>query len=187
MALIAAAAILMTTVLPAEHGIDPTGIGKMLGLTTLNASDGEVATAPVSEPISESASVNQEMTPAPAAPASGVTVFKSEVPFKSDEMVITLQPGEGTEIKATMRQGEQFVFAWEAMGGKVNFDMHGERPNAGAEYTSYWKDKQQAAAQGMFVAPFDGTHGWYWRNRGDQPVNIKVKVSGFYETLQQAK
>jgi hypothetical protein len=42
---------------------------------------------------------------------------------------------------------------------------------------------QQTEAQGSFIAPFDGTHGWYWRNRGDQPVTVKLKVSGFYEKI----
>ena len=87
------------------------------------------------------------------------------------------------EIKALMKKGEQFVFSWATDGGKVNVDMHGEQPNAGEDFTSYWKDKQQTSAQGTFVAPFDGTHGWYWRNRGDKPVTVKVKVSGFYEKL----
>lgn len=185
-ALAAAAAILISTVLPAEHGIDPTGIGKALGLTTLSASSGEAASAQV--PAASAAAL-------PSRPAEvalvvqppAATVAKSEVPFRSDEMSLTLQPGEGAEIKASMRQGEQFVFTWAAEGGKVNFDMHGERPNAGTEFTSYWKDKQQTGAQGAFVAPFDGTHGWFWRNRGDQPVTVKVNVSGFYETLNRPK
>ena len=38
LALLVAGVILITTVLPAEHGIDPTGIGKALGLTTLSGS-----------------------------------------------------------------------------------------------------------------------------------------------------
>ena len=97
--------------------------------------------------------------------------------------MLTLQPDEGSEIKAAMRKGEQFVFSWASEGGKVNFDMHGERPNAGDQFTSYWKGQQQSKAQGTFAAPFDGTHGWYWRNRGDKPVTVKVKVSGFYEKL----
>jgi hypothetical protein len=61
--------------------------------------------------------------------------------------------------------------------------MHGERPNAGKEFTRYWKDKQQAGDQGSFVAPFDGIHGWFWRNHSDKPVTIKVKISGFFEKL----
>ena len=181
LALLAAGAILITTVLPAEHGIDPTGIGKVLGLTTLSVSE---ETAPTREPAaSEPTSPSPAAEIAPGVNLLAATVVKSEVPYRSEEMSLTLQPDEGSEIKAAMRQGEQFVFSWAAEGGKVNFDMHGERPNAGDQFTSYWKAQQQASAQGTFVAPFDGTHGWYWRNRGDKPVTVKVKVSGFYEKL----
>ena len=181
-ALIAAGVILITTVLPAEHGIDPTGIGTALGLTTLSAKSAETAPALPAATLSGTSAAVAPVVQMPAA-----TVAKSAVPFRSDEMSLTLQPDEGGEIKAAMRQGEQFVFAWAAAGGKVNFDMHGERPNAGDEFTSYWKDKRQTGAQGTFVAPFDGTHGWYWRNRGDKPVTVTVKVSGFYQKLYRPK
>lgn len=177
-ALVVAGAILITVVLPAEYGIDPTGMGRMLGLARLSAPGGEKAaglpTASAPVPLPENGSVMQ--------PAAG-TVTKSDVPFRSDEMQLTLEPFEGAEIKAAMRQGEQFVFSWTVQGGKVNVDMHGERPNAGDEFTSYWKDTKQTRAQGTFVAPFAGSHGWYWLNRGEQPVTVKVKVSGFYEKL----
>jgi hypothetical protein len=182
MALVTAGAILVVAVLPAEHGVDPTGIGKALGLTTLSTNSGETPAALV--PVASAATLPSNtaaLTPVAQTPV--VTVAESEVPFRSDLMSLTLQPGEGAEIKASMRQGEQFVFAWATEGGKVNFDMHGERPNAGDEFTSYWKARQHTSAQGIFVAPFDGTHGWYWRNRGDKPVTVKVKVSGFYEKL----
>ena len=181
LALLVAGAILITTVLPAEHGIDPTGIGKSLGLTTMSAR-GETALTRVPA-ASEPASPSPAAEIAPGGNTRAATVIKSELPYRSEEMSLTLQPDEGSEIKAVMRKGEQFVFSWTAEGGKVNFDMHGERPNAGDQFTSYWTAQQQASAQGTFAAPFDGTHGWYWRNRGDKPVTIKVKVSGFYEKL----
>ena len=181
LALLAAGVILITTVLPAEHGIDPTGIGKALGLTRLSAS-GETA-SPLVAVASKVTPPSPAAEVAPGGNTPAATVTKSEVPYRSEEMMLTLQPDEGSEIKAVMRKGEQFVFSWTAQGGDVNFDMHGEQPNAGDQFTSYWKDKQQTSAQGIFVAPFDGTHGWYWRNRGDKPVTVKVKVSGFYEKL----
>jgi hypothetical protein len=166
-AIVAAAAILVAFVLPAEYGIDVTGIGKLLQIKKLNAE------APPS--------------PAPLATASAgaaeVTLIKSQMPFNESEMSLILQPNQGGEIKALMRQGEHFVYTWSAEGGKVTVDMHGERPNAGKEFTRYWKDKQQAGDQGSFVAPFDGIHGWFWRNHSDKPVTIKVKVSGFFEKL----
>lgn len=101
-------------------------------------------------------------------------------------MALTLKPGEGAEIKATMRKGDQFVFGWVAENGKVEFDMHGEAVNArNDEFTSYWKGVDRADSHGAFTAPFDGTHGWYWNNSGKVPVTVRVKVSGFFEKLQR--
>ncbi|HQS43318.1 MAG: hypothetical protein B7Y16_00370 [Methylotenera sp. 24-45-7] len=184
LALIVAGVILITIVLPAEFGIDPTGSGKALGLTALNDSSRQIQPAALA--IEEAVSIPPNtIAVEPVEQLLTSTVVKSGAPFRSDEMTITLQEDEGSEIKALMKKGEQFVFTWTTDGGKVNFDMHGEQPNAGEAFTSYWKDKNQTNANGTFVAPFDGTHGWYWRNRGDKPVTIKVKVSGFYNKLYQ--
>jgi hypothetical protein len=34
---------------------------------------------------------------------------------------------------------------------------------------------------GSLVAPFDGIHGWYYRNDTDMPIVVRLTVSGFYE------
>ena len=175
-ALLAAATILITTVLPSEFGIDPTGIGKTMGLTALSATNAEAAKMPNNM---------EQSLPVAQTPAGIVT--KTDLPLRNDEMSLTLQPSEGAEIKATMRKGEQFVFNWATEGGSVNVDMHGEKANAGDKFTSYWKGQQLSGDQGTFIAPFDGTHGWFWRNRGDKAVTVKVKASGFYEKLARMK
>lgn len=164
-AVLAAAAVLVVAVLPAEYGRDPTGLGRMLGLTAL-------AAAP------EQAS----LTPAGTIPAVESAVIVSESPFQAGEMSLILPAGEGAEIKALMRSGDSFVFGWTA-DAPVNFDMHGEKPNDGNNYTSYWRNRAQTDAHGSFTAPYDGTHGWYWKNPGRNPVNITVKVSGYYQKL----
>jgi hypothetical protein len=158
-ALVAAAAILATIVLPAEYGIDPTGAGAALGLLRVSeASSARVTTD------SEAAS-------------------REPAPFRTDETTITLYPGEGVEIKASMRRGERFVFTWTTDGDVVDFDMHGEAFNATDNYTSYWKDEDQPSASGSFEAPFDGLHGWFWQNLGPEPVAITLTTSGFYNEL----
>ena len=172
LALAVAGVILVGAVLPAEYGIDPSGVGKALGLTQLNGAARQAAETPA----------------APAAPAvtpaAGAPVARSEHAFRSDEMRITLQPGEGAEVKAEIRKGEQFTFSWASEGGPVKSDMHGEpfhaKPN---EFTTYWKVAQQEAGRGSFTAPFDGIHGWFWRNKGKAPVTIRVQVSGFHDRL----
>ncbi len=173
-----AALVLLMAVLPAEYGIDPTGIGARLGLKSLSVTPS--APAPAPEP---QAAVSPPASPLPG-PSALSTVWKSPSPYRSDELSLTLRPDEGAEIKALMRKGERLVFSWTAAGGAVNFDMHGEMPDAKKdEFTSYWKGRAASDGHGAFEAPFDGSHGWYWRNRGKDAVTVKVKTSGFYEKL----
>jgi hypothetical protein len=170
-ALAVAGIILVGAVLPAEYGIDPSGIGKALGLTQMNgaARQGAAQVADVAPTV---------------APGAAATVTRTEHAFRTDEMRITLQPGEGAEIKAEIRKGEQFTFSWASEGGPVKSDMHGEPFNAKPnEFTTYWKVAQQSEGRGSFTAPFDGIHGWFWRNKGSAPVTIRVQVSGFHEKL----
>lgn len=174
MAMVVAAVVLVTTVLPAEHGIDPTGVGRKLGLLGMSAG------APPAKPAAPAA------TPAPAAAASLVSnayVIQSATPFRTGEMQVTLAPDQGAEIKARMRKGEHYTFSWSTGAGPVEFDMHGEEINAAKDvFTSYWQ-ADAASAAGTFTAPFEGTHGWYWHNNGTAPVTVTVTVSGFYSEM----
>ncbi len=158
-----AALILVTVVLPAEYGIDPTGIGKRLGLIGLS-----------STPAAASAVV----TEMPSA------VSKRQAPYRSDETIVTLATGESAEIKATMRRADWMAFTWTTEGGPVDFEMHGEPANAaGSEYASYWNGDEQTSGHGIFEAPFDGTHGWYWLNLEANAVTIRLRTSGYYDAI----
>jgi len=175
-ALVIAAVILVTAVLPAEYGIDPTGIGQRLGLVTLSAG----ATA---EPTPAAAAESDQPLSLPLVSALNA-VWKAPAAYRSDELSLTLKPGEGAEIKADMKAGDRFMFSWTAEGGAVSFDMHGEKFDAASDdFSSYWKSRAKTDGHGEFQAPFSGKHGWYWENPGDKPVTVKVKTSGFYEKL----
>ena len=172
-ALIVGTAILVTTILPAEYGVDPTGLGKTLGLDVLHQ-------AQVAEP--ELPELNNA-TELATLEVINPLIQAVSVP-RSDTMKITLMPKQGAEIKSPMNTGDSFVFTWSAEGGSVYFDMHGEELNAGKdEFTSYWIGKNQQQASGNFTAPFKGTHGWYWQNTSDAPVTITLKTHGFYSEL----
>ena len=174
-----AAAILAVVVLPAEYGVDPTGVGRVLCLTPMGEVKRDAAradtgggatavTASISEP-DEVLTLDNAIA-APAAPAATA---------QTAEVSLTLQPDEGREVKATMATGQQIDYRWSATGGRVNFELHGEPPGAtGSEYTSYEKGTASAGETGKFRAPFAGTHGWFWRNRGSTPVTITVSATG---------
>ena len=192
-ALIVACVLLITTVLPAEYGIDPTGIGAKLGLNKLDAAAAAAepvvskATAPEKQQVVESNTSGEEKLDAVGQPVKAIdakAVTKHESDFRTETMTVTIAPNKGAEIKTKMKAGDSFVFHWEASGGEVASDMHGDRLNAAeGEYTSYWIDTPRTSASGSFTAAFEGKHGWYWLNRGDKPVVITVKVSGFQTEL----
>ena len=172
----AAGVILVTTVLPAEYGIDPTGIGARLGLDALAQTAKTAGPSAAADPVAEAAGQ-------PLEPAEANVVSKREGAYRRDTQSLLLAPGEGTEIKAAMKSGDGLVFHWTA-SGNVAVDMHGERTGAAEdEYTSYWIERSQREASGTFTAPFDGTHGWYWLNRGSEPVTVQLEVSGFQQEL----
>ncbi len=168
-ALLAALLILVTTMLPAEFGIDPTGMGKLMGLTAMNQVQAE-----------ENRVVD---LPEKTADTAAGPVQKSATAPRSDTVTFTLPPRQGVEIKSGMQPGDNFVFSWKTDGAGVSFDMHGEPPNAGNTFTSYWLGENQSEANGSFTAPFAGTHGWYWENKTDAPVTITLSTHGFYSGL----
>ncbi|HEY4635197.1 MAG TPA: hypothetical protein VIG92_01440 [Rhodospirillales bacterium] len=180
LAIAVAGIILVTTVLPAEYGIDPTGVGSHLGLDVL-ASTAEAAELPAT--ATDTAEGELDAVGQPAKPIEASVVNKRDGKYRNETLSVTLAPGKGAEIKAAMKTGDGMVFHWSA-SGDVAVDMHGERTGAAKdEYTSYWIEKAQRQASGSFTAPFDGSHGWYWLNRSSEPVTVQVEVSGFQEKL----
>ncbi len=172
-----AAVLLVTTVLPAEYGIDPTGWGRVIGLTPMGEMKRDAAKAAGVAPAAETAAAdNGDLTldpePASSAPAPGGSAGRVQ---------LTLAPGQGEEVKATMNAGDEFTYDWSTGGPVIRFELHGEPiPAKGDEFTSFEKGSS-AGSKGKFRAPFNGTHGWYWRNNTKAPVTVTVSASGTFQ------
>lgn len=175
-ALAGAGAVLMLFVLPAEYGIDPTGIGGALGLTALNGEVEDAADTPAPAAATTAAAVPDQ---------TQATIVKT-TPWRTDTQTVTIPAHDGVELKAEMKAGDAFVFRWTA-SGPVKMDMHGETSMTATSFSTYWKQKGLSAAQGSFTAPFAGIHGWYWRNQGEAPVTLTVNTAGFYARLFRPK
>ena len=189
-ALLTAAGLLVTVVMPSEYAVDPTGVGRALGLTQM----GELKIILAQEALADAAPP-QAPAPAPAPQVAQVQpIAKPVAPpaptptsaLKTNQMSVTLKPGEGTEIKLEVLKGKSVSYEWTAVGGPVNFDTHGEPYNGEKGYFhSYSKGKQVKSDKGEFTAIFDGTHGWFWRNRSNNDVTISLKTSGDYLNVKQ--
>lgn len=187
-AIVAAIVILITIVLPSEYAIDPTGIGRALKLTEM----GEIKKQLAEEAAADRLKDQQQK--APAQPKSSLLTrgfaelfigsAQAQAASRSDDTSITLKPGEGQEWKMTMVKGAQAQFSWTVQGGVVNYDMHAS-PKDGGKETSYKTGRGLASDQGTLTASFDGTHGWFFRNRGTQPVTLVLKTQGAYADIRK--
>jgi hypothetical protein len=174
----AAATLLASVVLPSEYGIDPTGVGNVLGLTQMGKIKAQLAEKAAA---AEAADAKATTQPAASAPAAAVA---SDGKLQTSEVTLTLQPDQGEEVKATMVAGGEIDYSWSTDGAKVNFELHGEQKGAASgDYTSYEKGTS-AGESGKFRAPFDGTHGWFWRNRTNKPLTITVKATGSFQKFE---
>ena len=193
-AVVTAAVLLVTVVLPAEYGIDPTGIGRPLGLTRM----GEIKVALANEAAADAAADSAAAAAAEAA-ASGALAAPEAGPGAgapagvpegdSAEVVeVVLQPGQGREFKLAMKEGGRVSYEWSTDWGVVNFDLHGDplNPPPGF-YHGYSKGTARAADEGVLTAAFEGMHGWFWRNRGTEPVMVTLRVTGEYSELREIK
>lgn len=190
-----AAALLVTVVMPSEYAIDPTGVGRVLGLTQMGEMKKTLAAEAAADAAVQPAAAVVVQAPAPAQPAAQEQVAAAAVAepvavpqpaLKSDEMTVTLKPGEATEIKLEMLNTATVSYEWATNGVPVNHDTHGE-PNNGPQgyYHSYSKAKQVNGDKGEFTAIFDGTHGWFWRNRSNKDVTITLKTKGEYLSVKR--
>jgi len=173
-AIIIAAVILITLVLPAEFGIDPTGVGKLTGLQRM----GEIKTSLAkeleeseSQPTASLTDDDQQIAPI-ADPASP----------RTDELSVTLAPDKSTEIKITMTKGTTVEFTWSTSTGKAFYDLHGDSKET--NYHVYEKGTDSTKS-GTLTAAFTGNHGWYWKNRTNAPITITLKATGHYQAIKE--
>ncbi|MDF1801338.1 transmembrane anchor protein [Thalassovita sp.] len=184
-AAVSAVVILVTVVLPAEYGIDPTGVGKAIGLAEM----GEIKTQLAEE---AEADRQQEME-ATAEDQSSLlndilglfigTAHAQEAEAWRDETTFTLAPGDSAEWKLVMTKGQIAEFRMIVEGGRVNFDLHG---HGSGQSVTYEKGRGSTGSEGAILASFDGEHGWFWRNRDKVDITVTVQIRGEYAEFKDA-
>ena len=186
LAIVVAAVLLVTAVLPAEYGLDPTGIGRALGFTKLHAP--ATRTIEVKDVIGGNERVREVAIPAPGEPTPlpNPAVHQSQdAPPQTRTVTVTLGVDKETEVKAIMQEAKVIVYAWHVEGGMVYSDMHGHDPAIGGEaFVRYREDQETAGDSGSLVAPFAGEHGWYWLNVSSTPVTITLALTGYFDDIK---
>lgn len=209
-ATIIACLISITIVLPAEYGVDPTGIGSVFGLTEM----GQVKVALQREAEAEQLLLDQlaAAEPAPVSmPAEAAVEVEIEESGSDENFAAVLElepemepeiepeqdlepsslqirafqidPDAAVEIKLEMSQGALASYKWISEGGAVNFDVHADNPSI--SYFNYSKGLGVTSDEGTIEAEFDGFHGWFWRNRGENTLTVTIEFEGDYQSVKE--
>ncbi|CTQ51285.1 hypothetical protein [Jannaschia donghaensis] len=179
-------ALLIGAVLPAEYGIDPTGLGSKLGLTAL-AQD-----TPEGAPFEGALEFNiGDYDPTADLINTSVQglIHLEDAPFRSKVIDIEIEDFGEVEYKFVLPADTTLVYSWEvlnAVGDGVYYDFHGHPSSEDAAnypegFEMAYSRGEGLAQHGSFTAPFPGYHGFYFMNIEEGPITVRLKVSGYWE------
>ncbi len=191
------AVVLVTAVLPAEYGIDPLGTGKLFGFSKLYMDDAPSVTT---EENSITVQTDVELlklkklgsppsTPKPEEAKNPAPI--SQLAMRTDTICVLVPAGKGLEYKFRALKLGSIKYDWNTSESNIVYiDFHGEvyqeNPPEEVFYESYTLAYSNNMA-GTFTAPFDGKHGWYFRNRNVSDVIVTLHLEGQYELLDGYK
>ena len=160
-AAVLAVIVFFVAILPAEFGTDPTGLGKMMRLTQLS---GQTSTA--------------------QAATTQVASTKPTLSDQEDSVDISIPAGKGLEYKFYLVGGDAMRYGWSTKGGELlYFDFHGEPQGDTTGYFESYTISTANNVRGSFTASFEGSHGWYWKNKGLYDVVVTLQTEGTYKII----
>ena len=182
--------VLITAVLPAEYGIDPLGTGKLFGFGRLYQDDtktkGNSQNSVLNfkkitlEKIGSPANIPKPIEANNPAP-------KEQFSKRQDTIKITVPAKKGIEYKFKILKYGSVKYEWSTDKGIVYIDFHGEvkqeNPPENVFYESYTLAYSNNMA-GTLTAPFEGKHGWYFRNETNEDIVVTLRLKGEYELFK---
>jgi len=163
-----AAIILITIVLPAEYGIDPTGVGRILGLKKM----GDIKVSLAEKSFSDKSGQ--------AKSASGIEYNQTNYISQMGEIKISFEPNEGRELKVSMKKDDQISYNWETDGEAIYFAAH---TDSGVPHD--YGEGTKIGDKGVLKAFCDGRHGWWFKNRTSKEITLTFKVDGNYSDFRE--
>ncbi len=184
--------LLVIAVLPAEYGIDLTGAGNALGFSKLyvptdTVKAETVASAPTAKyRILKLENAGSEPDVKKPKEADNPPPAK-QYDVREDTIVVTLPPSKGLEYKVYLLKYGTMKYEWITNEGEVFFDFHGEVTEPNPPKDVFYQSHTVSYSNNMigtFVSPFEGRHGWYFKNISQQEMTVKIRLKGEYRLME---
>ncbi len=153
-AIFIAVSIFYTIVYPIEFGKDPLGTGSFFGLPVLAQNANAIETDDI----------------------------KSVYKFRKDSIEILVPANRGLEYKFKLSKFSNLTYQWTSEA-PLYFDFHGEPKGDTTGYFESYTIATSNKIEGSMTVPFEGVHGWYWKNTTNDEVLVTLTTQGKYEIV----
>ena len=101
------------------------------------------------------------------------------------DTTLTLAANSAMEFKFQIKKDQSISYNWTSSAPLI-YDFHGDpAPELGYRkgyFESFAKGKS-SGEKGEQAVPYDGSHGWYWKNESASDVTITLSTTGEYKVL----
>ena len=137
------------------------------------------AAAPATPPIPEAVKGWREY------PLRDGVVSIQPAKWRTDTIDVPVPAGKGLEYKLTMKKGEGLVYSVRygrlADPALMLTEFHGHTKQVdGVGDLMFYSKTGGTPESGVFTAPWDGIHGWYFKNDSPKDVVVTLELAGFY-------
>lgn len=109
--------------------------------------------------------------------------------YRTDVIDVPIQSHSHPEFYVRMKTDDTMVYSWEVLNISdaqlfyTDFHAHAvPEPGLPGDMISYQRSTGSTAS-GSLIAPWQGIHGWYWENKTEALVTVRLRMAGFYELL----
>lgn len=189
-ALVLGAIVFTGAVLPAEYGKDPLGTGKLLGLSSLYQPEGHhhhhvhtVESAPT-YPILTMADAGSDPS-IPMPKEANNPAPEKQYNEREDSVTVRVLAGKGIEFKMNVLKYGKVKYEWVTDHGVLFSDFHGEvkEEHPDPKKDEFFESYTEAYSNniiGTFCAPYEGRHGWYFKNKSAKDIVVTIRLKGQY-------
>ncbi len=170
------AMLLLAYVVPVYYGVDPSGWGAKLGISTSQTQPETLAVSNKLNPSLQASApaVNQAITPQ----------ADDSLAVRQDTVELVIPSKQSLDYRLAMERDYDLEYHWNANGKTVYTELRGE-PGDGKQPSKTFAKLTSATGKGFFIIPFNGQFGWHWQNKTDQPVTIRLHTKGTYQVVGQ--
>ena len=189
-ALIIGAFVLLTAVLPAEYGLDPLGTGKLFGFSKLYQGNEQIENNETYSSLNfKKIKMGKLGSPLSVTKPSEADNQPPEVQYRirEDTIKVVVPAEKGIEYKFKSLKYGSTKYEWATDKGIVYIDFHGEVKQENSPKNVFYESYTLAYSNNMagtLTAPFEGKHGWYFRNETNEDIIVTIRLNGQYELFK---